>query len=166
MRGFEGAGKLVAGDIRKAGEARGFAVARLLTHWAEIAGSEVAAQCRPVRISYGKGGMGATLTLLTTGAAGPMLQMQLPALREKVNACYGYNAIARITLTQTAPMGFAEGQAQFAPAPPRASPALSPDLRARATREAALIRDDKLRAALERLAGNVLSKAQNSKGTS
>lgn len=165
-RGFEGAGKLVSGQIRKAGEARGFAVSRLLTHWAEIAGREIAAQCRPVRISYGKGGMGATLTLLTTGAAGPTLQMQLPALREKVNACYGYNAIARITLTQTAPMGFAEGQAQFGPAPRAKRPAApSPEIRQRAQGVTEGIADASLRTALERLAGNVLSKAQNSKGT-
>jgi hypothetical protein len=31
-----------------------------------------------------------------------------------VNAAYGYNAISRVRLTQTAPTGFAEGQAQFA----------------------------------------------------
>lgn len=163
-RGFEGAGKLVAPQIRKVGETRGFAVSRLLTHWAEIAGAEIAAQCRPVRISYGKGGMGATLTLLTTGAAGPMLQMRLPALREKVNACYGYNAIARITLTQTAPMGFSEGQAQFAPQRAPQKHSLPPELRARAQDVAQGVGDDSLRAALERLAGNVLSKAQSEKG--
>lgn len=165
MRGFEGAAKLVSRQIREAGEARGFAVSRVLTHWPEIAGSEIAAQCRPVRISYGKGGMGATLTLLTTGAAAPMLQMQLPALREKVNACYGYNAIARINLTQTAPTGFAEGQAQFTAARPAKRPAPSPELRDRANKAAAPIRDTDLRAALERLAGNILSKAQHAKGT-
>lgn len=61
--------------------------------------------------------MGATLTLLTTGPYAPLLEMQLPAIRDRVNACYDYNAIARITLTQTAPTGFAEGQASFDYAP-------------------------------------------------
>lgn len=165
MRGFEGAASLVSGHIRKAGEARGFAVARLLTHWAEIAGADIATLCRPVRISYGKGGLGANLTLLTTGAAAPMLQMQLSALREKVNACYGYNAIARITLTQTAPTGFSEGQAQFAP-PPAAQPDRpAPEIRQRATRVAHDVQDDDLRAALESLATNVLSKARQPGGT-
>jgi hypothetical protein len=40
------------------------------------------------------------LVILTTGAQAQMLEMQLPQLREKVNACYGYNAISRIRITQ------------------------------------------------------------------
>lgn len=164
MRGFEAASRLVESRIRKAGEARGFAISRLLTHWAEIAGPDIAAQCRPVKVGYSKGGLGGTLTLLTTGAAGPMLQMQLPALRERVNACYGYNAIARIHLTQTAPMGFAEGQAQFDPAPKAAAREPAPEIQTKARETAAPVRDQSLRAALERLACNVLSKAQQNKG--
>ncbi|MGB3278029.1 MAG: DUF721 domain-containing protein, partial [Pseudorhodobacter sp.] len=113
MRGFEAASGLLKERIRTAGEARGFAVTRLLTAWAEIVGADVAAITRPVKVGYGKGGLGATLTLLTTSANGPMVQMQLPAIKEKVNACYGYAAISRITITQTAPSGFAEGQAEF-----------------------------------------------------
>lgn len=164
MRGFEAASRLVESRIRKAGEARGFAISRLLTHWAEIAGPDIAAQCRPVKVGYSKGGLGGTLTLLTTGAAGPMLQMQLPALRERVNACYGYNAIARINLTQTAPMGFAEGQAQFEPAPKRSPHRPAPEIQTQARETAASVRDDSLRAALENLACNVLSKAHRNKG--
>ncbi|MGY6548311.1 MAG: DUF721 domain-containing protein [Roseinatronobacter sp.] len=163
-RGFEPAAQLVAPQIRKAGESRGFAIARLLTHWAEVAGPDIAGLCRPVRINYGKGAMGGTLTLLTTGAAGPMLQMELPQLRARVNACYGYNAIARIVLTQTAPTGFAEGQASFTPAPPPA-PARSQSRDGAARLEAAAgraahIDDADLRAALERLALNVLSRSE------
>lgn len=163
-RGFEAASGLLNTQIRKVGEARGFAVSRLLTHWPEIAGAELAACCRPVKVSYGRGGLGATLTLLTTGAAGPMLQMRLPALREKVNACYGYNAIARIALTQTAPTGFAEGQAEFTPAPKPAPKAPDPHVMHQAKAVADGVHDDGLRTALERLAGNVLSKAANNKG--
>ncbi|MDD7972437.1 DUF721 domain-containing protein [Roseinatronobacter alkalisoli] len=163
-RGFEAASGLLNTQIRKVGEARGFAVSRLLTHWAEIAGPELAACCRPVKVSYGRGGLGATLTLLTTGAAGPMLQMRLPALREKVNACYGYNAIARISLTQTAPMGFADGQAAFTPAPQPAPKAPDPQILRQAKAVADGVHDDGLRTALERLAGNVLSRASHNKG--
>lgn len=164
MRGFEAASRLMDKHIRKAGETRGFAVSRVLTHWAEIVGPDIAAQCRPVKIGYGKGGLGGTLTLLTTGAAGPMLQMQLPALREKVNACYGYNAVARIVLTQTAPTGFSEGQAQFLAAPKPAPRPPAPEVQAYASETAASVQDDGLRSALERLACNVLSKAQETKG--
>ncbi|MGO4851950.1 DUF721 domain-containing protein [Phaeovulum sp. W22_SRMD_FR3] len=158
MRGFEPAAGLMRERIRTAGEARGFAVARLLTHWAEVVGEEIAARARPVKVGYGKGAMGATLTLLTTGAAAPMLQMQLPAIRDKVNACYGYNAISKVILTQTAPTGFAEGQAQFAPAPKAVKPPPDPEICREAQATAAPVGDSDLRAALELLAQNVLTK--------
>lgn len=164
QRGFEATGGLLSAHLRKAVEKRGFAIARLLTHWAEVAGPDIAPHCRPVKIGHSKGAMGGTLTLLTTGAAGPMLQMQLPALRERVNACYGYNAIARITLTQTAPMGFAEGQTPFDSAPARIVRAPAPQVVKAAAATAAPITDPGLRAALERLACNVLSKDQQNKG--
>ena len=159
MRGFEPAAGLLRDRIRAAGESRGFAVSRLLTHWAEIAGESVAAVARPVKIGYAKGGFGATLTLLTTGAHAPVLQMQLPLLRDRVNACYGYNAVSRIVLTQTAPEAFAEGQAAFAPAPPRAA-APAPGVAAAARKAAGDIRDEGLRDALEALARNVLTRSR------
>jgi len=159
MRGFEPASGLLKERIRKAGESRGFAVTRLLTHWTEIAGEDIASMARPVKVSYPRDGFGATLTLLTTGAAAPMVQMQLPQIREKVNACYGYNAISRISLTQTAPIGFAEGQAQFTPAPKPEPKAIDPQIIEAAARTAAGCGDADLRSALETLAQNVLSRS-------
>lgn len=159
MRGFEQTSSLLAARIRQAGEARGFAVTRLLTHWDEIAGPSIAGIARPVEISYGRGGFGATLTLLTTGAQAPMLEMQKEALREKVNATYGYAAISRIRITQTAPTGFSEGQATFT----RPKPAVkAPDQAtiAKAHQVAAGVENDDLRAALETLAQNVLSRGK------
>ncbi|WP_074220414.1 DUF721 domain-containing protein [Rhodovulum sp. ES.010] len=158
MRGFERTSKLLAPRIRRAGEKRGFAVARLLTHWAEIVGEDVARIARPVEVKYGREGFGATLTLLTTGANAPMLEMQKDTIREKVNACYGYSAISRIRLTQTAPTGFSEGQARFAPAPPPAAPAPDPQRDRKAAALSGEVRDGDLRAALEALGRNVLSR--------
>jgi hypothetical protein len=164
MRGFEAASLIVGERIRSAAEKRGFAVARILTHWAEIAGPGLSEVTRPLKVSFPRDGFGATLSLLVSSAHAPVVQMQLPALRERVNACYGYSAIARITLTQTAPTGFAEGQTPFAPAPRRAVPAPDPATEARvalaASQTAAGIGDDKLRAALELLARNILRKSR------
>lgn len=156
-RGFEHASGLLAARIREAGESRGFAVSRLLTHWAEIAGADIAGIARPVNVSYARGGFGATLTVLTTGAQAPMLEMQKEALRERVNACYGYAAITRIRITQTAPTGFADGQVAFAPAPRRA-PQPDPAARSAAQAAAAPVTDEALRRALESLGENVLSR--------
>ncbi len=165
MRGFEAASGLLSERIRVAGEARGFAVARLLTQWDEIAGEALAAMARPVRIGYGRGGMGATLTLLCRGAEAPVVQMELPRLRERVNACYGYNAISRITITQTASEGFAEGQATFLHAPARrSSPVPDPETSARAGAVADGIGDTGLRDALAQLALNVFSRSKSQKG--
>lgn len=159
-RGFEPAFSLVSNQVRGAGEARGFAVARLVTHWAETVGEDLAKITRPVKIGYAQGGMGATLSLLVQGAQAPMVGMQLERIRERVNAVYGYNAISRIHLTQTASSGFAEGQAQFTHAPKTAP--RDPEAEARLTAAAAErtegVADPGLRAALDRLAQNILSR--------
>ncbi|WP_425053259.1 DUF721 domain-containing protein [Psychromarinibacter sp. S121] len=160
-RGFERASGLLSTRIREVGEKRGFAVSRVLTHWAEIVGADVAAICRPVNVSYGRGGFGATLTVLTTGAQAPMLEMQKDQIRERVNACYGYSAISRLKITQTAPTGFAEGQAAFAPAPAKPKPEPAPELRQRAAEASASVADDSLRRALEALGANVLSRQKD-----
>jgi hypothetical protein len=131
---------------------------RLLTHWAEIAGEDLARITRPVKIGYSRDGFGATLTLLTAAAQAPMVQMQLPVLREKVNACYGYSAISRISLTQTATTGFAEGRADFLHAPPAAPPATDPAHCREATARVRGVQDDGLRAALEMLTLNFLTR--------
>lgn len=166
MRGFEPAAGLLREPIRKAGETRGFAITRLLTHWPEIAGRDLAALCRPVKVSYGKGGLGATLSVLASGAAAPLVQMQLPALKERVNACYGYAAIARVTVTQTAATGFAEAQDTFTGPSNIAPPSPQALRRARQVVDRITdgVGDTDLKSALERLAENIL-KRQNGTGT-
>ncbi len=156
-RGFERASSLVANRVRAGGESRGFAVSRLLTHWAEIVGPDIARIARPVEVTYGRG-FGATLTLLTSGAQAPMLEMQKDHVRDRVNACYGYAAVQKIRITQTAATGFAEGQAVFEPAP-KVHPEQA-DISPEARESAADVRDAKLREALERLGANVLSPAK------
>ena len=69
-KGFKRTDSLLSAKIRQASETRGFAQSRLLTQWAEIVGQDTAAISRPVEVSYGRGGMGATLTLLTTARQG------------------------------------------------------------------------------------------------
>lgn len=160
-RGFAQAGKLVERQIRAAGETRGFAVSRVLTHWAEIVGADLAALMHPVDVRYGRdGGFGATLTVLCSGARAPLAEMRKDEVRARVNAAYGYNAIARVRVTQTAPQGFAEGQAAFGLAKASVASGPSPALQALATASAAPVGDADLRAALESLALNVLSRTR------
>ena len=164
LRGFEAAASLVRGSVRSAGESRGFALSRLLTQWAEVVGEDVAAQAVPVKIGYGKGGLGATLTLLVSGAAAPLVQMRLPQIREKVNGVYGYNAISRIHLTQTSATGFAEGQTPFAPKRQAEPQAPDPEAQKLANALSRDAQDETLRAALEALGEKVLSRPRHKKG--
>lgn len=156
-RGFEAASKLVASHLRGPLEKRGFSEAKLITHWREIVGEDVADSALPVKIRHSRGTLGATLVLLTTGGRAAILEMQKEAIRQKVNACYGYNAVSKIQITQTAPTGFAEGQVAFG-VPEAPKPGPSPQILSAAKQAAEPIQDDRLKEALERLARNVLTK--------
>ena len=154
---FRQAASLLGKEIREAGESRGFTVSRVLTHWSEIVGEELARSARPVEISYGREGLGATLTVLTTGAMAPIVEMQKPAIKDRVNACYGYAAISRVRVTQTSPTGFSEGRAEFKAAP-TALGAPSEQLKSKADALASQVEDNGLRSALSALAANVLKR--------
>lgn len=158
-RGFETAGALLSGALKAPAEKRGFADAKLLTHWVEIVGEDIAAIARPVKITWGRG-FGGTLVLLTTGANAPVLEMQKERILEQVNATYGYRAVAHVHITQTAPTGFAEGQVAFRAAKPAAPPAPDPVRLARAMAALDGIEDPGLKQALARLARNVSTPRQ------
>lgn len=161
QRGFEAASGLVKAPVRAAGESRGFVLARLLTHWTDIAGDDVAALTRPVRMNYGREGMGATLSLLVASAHAPMVQMMLPRIRDRVNAAYGYAAVSRINLTQTTASGFAETQASFA------GPAVTvcdPVAEKIATETTASVGNADLRMALEAFGKSILHRSSSETG--
>lgn len=158
-KGFTRTSSLLTPRIREASQKRGFAQSRLLTQWAEVAGEAIAAVSRPVEVSYGRGGMGATLTLLTTGANAPLLEMEKEKLRARVNSVYGYNAIARVRITQTAATGFAEGQVDFTHRPQASTEApQNPQVRQKAAEVAKPVADEGLRSALAQLGENILNK--------
>jgi hypothetical protein len=156
-RGFERTSSLLQGQIRKSAETRGFAETRMLTHWVEIVGEETARIARPVDVKYGRGSFGATLTLLTTGAQAPMLEMQKEQIRTRVNQVYGHAAISAIRITQTARSGFSEGKVQFSHAP-KQTLTVDPEKKAAAKAVAAPVKNDDLRAALEALGENILTR--------
>lgn len=155
-RGFERAVTLVGPELRTPAERRGFAETKLLTHWADIVGPEIAEMAVPVKVKFGRG-FGGTLILLTTGAKAPILEMSRETIITRVNACYGYSAIKDVQVTQTAPTGFAEGHVVFSPAKPKTKPAPDPARLERATKGLDHITDPVLRDALRKLAGNIIT---------
>jgi hypothetical protein len=89
-----------------------------------------------------------------------MVQMALPQLKDRVNAVYGYAAVHHIHLTQTAATGFAEGQAEFTPAP-KVLQAPDPATTAKAQAVTESVADPDLRSALEQLAQNILTRPRS-----
>ena len=158
-KGFTQASSLLTSRIRDASESRGFSQSRILTHWEEIAGHEIARIAQPVIISYSKHGFGATLTVLSVGANAPMLEMEKEKIRTKVNAVYGYNAITRIKITQIAAHGFVEAQAAFSLKPKLTDHTPAPKVLAEARKLVGSVKDPTFAQALEDLARNVLSKS-------
>lgn len=78
-----------------------FAEPTLAENWPSIAGAEIAALCRPGRITGGR--TGRTLEVRTpSGAAATALAMHLDDLQTRVNRFLGTGSIARISILQTA----------------------------------------------------------------
>lgn len=159
-KGFRRGAALIEPYVARASETRGFAVSRLLTHWRETVGSDVADICRPAEISYGRKALGATLTLETTGAFAPQVQAQSEAIRVAVNACYGYAAIARIRIRQVGPESLARDTGLARTHGRGAAPggADQAEVTAQARSTVGEISDPGLRSALEALARNILTR--------
>lgn len=151
--GFKRAGGLIGTQLGTVAARRGYVQARLLSLWAEIAGPQTAAMCWPIRLAPARGPAGGILTLGVSGANAPLVQMQLPALRDRVNAALGPASVGRIQIVHTAPQ-----EARATPAEHPASARVPVDLGDTAERLSS-IGDDDLRGALETLARNVLSRA-------
>ena len=139
----------------KTAGAAGFAQMRLLTHWADIVGAEIASIAHPVKVSYARQGNGARLTLLARPARAPELQMQLPRIKERVNASYGYSAISDIRITQSGDSsGFAAPISAFTHDQP--APQLPKAQAEKLQQVVADVTDPQLRILLESLGENIL----------
>ena len=159
--GFKKASVLLKKSIQNASESRGFAQSRVLTHWSEIVGEEISSVSIPTKVSYKTDGLGATLTILTSGSSGPILEMQKEFIRNKINAVYGYNAVHKIKITQSSPItliGKNENPKSIISKKNEMKAEISTSLQ-RVVNE---IDDKNLRQALEELAINVFTKLENS----
>ena len=79
----------------------GFVQSSIVSRWQEIVGARYAAVSAPesIRFPVGKKSSG-TLTLVVEGAHAPMMQHVAPAIMERVNQFFGYEAVARIAIKQ------------------------------------------------------------------
>ncbi|HEV2818402.1 MAG TPA: DciA family protein [Allosphingosinicella sp.] len=123
----------------------GFVQSSIVSRWKEIVGPRYAAVSAPesIRFPFGKKSNG-TLTLVVEGAHAPMMQHVAPAIVERVNAFFGYPAVARVS--------FRQGIVQAARARPRPAPPSLRPIPAELGESLREVADPELRACLESLA--------------
>lgn len=109
--------RLMGNVLGPAARRRGFAESAILSDWASIVGPVLAGRCQPVRVEFPRGRhQGGTLHLHARGGAALELQHMAPQLAERINGFFGFAAVRRIRLVQTAP-------------PPRKMPEPGPNVR-------------------------------------
>jgi hypothetical protein len=112
--GAKAVGSMVPSLTRKAFERFGFSTASLLTDWAHIVGADLARYSSPDRLKWPRGGtadsdgepgdgpsrQGATLVLRVDLGRGIDIQYKARQLIERINAHFGYRAVAEIRIIQ------------------------------------------------------------------
>jgi hypothetical protein len=123
---------------------RGFSEAQLIAQWSSVMGETLARHMAPERISFTRGGrQDGTLRLRVEPGFALEAQHREPQILERINAFFGYRAVARLALTQ-GPMPQGE------PARPKPRP-LGENERVALESRVAGIEDPGLRDALRRL---------------
>lgn len=123
---------------------RGFGEAQLVTQWDAVIGPELAAKLSPERIAFPRGERrNGTLRLRVASAFAVEAQHLEPVLIERINAFFGYGAVARLAFVQGPPVN-------AVPPPPTLRKLSAEEQRAIDSR-VARVADPELRAALARL---------------
>jgi hypothetical protein len=133
---------------------RGFAKADLIAVWPEIAGPMHASCTAPEKIVWPRHAetdaqSAGTLIIRADGPRAIFVQHELPQIVERVNAFFGYRAVAQARIVQ-GPVG---ARAPQPPVPPPFDEAAD----RRIASETAAVEDEGLRAALERLGRGVFT---------
>jgi hypothetical protein len=130
---------------------QGFASRELVTRWTEIAGSDLAAHCEPLKIQWprpveGQPQQPATLVLRVDGPMALEIQHSSAVILERVNRFFGWNAVGRLALRQ-APLTGRKSR--------KTAPAVDAETVAKVATTLTAIEDDELRAALARLGASI-----------
>lgn len=129
---------------------RGFSEGQLVAQWAEIVGADLARRMMPEKLTFPPGERrDGTLRLRVAPGFALEAQHREPQILERLNAFFGYRALARLALVQ--------GPLPTEPtAAPRRRRDLAPSERAALTQRVAGIADTELRDALMRLGEAVI----------
>ncbi len=144
--------RLIPDVAKKAWRSRGFINHEILSRWGDITGPETAQQSVPIKMVFPRGErMHAVLHLKVTPAHALMVQHNEPRIIERINGFFGYSAVSRIRIHQ-------------GPVPnrttPKAAPTPEPDPKAlaKSDRLTKPVKDDKLRALLQRWGADIMHK--------
>ena len=133
---------------------RGFGEAQLVTQWEAVIGAELAEKLSPERLTFPRGERrNGTLRLRVVSAFATEAQHLEPVLIERINAFFGYGAVARLVFIQGPPLN-------AAPAPPRLRKLSAEEQRALDARVAG-VADPELRTALVRLGSAIVGNRRN-----
>jgi hypothetical protein len=146
--------RAIAAEIPKIAGAilgkRGFAEAQLVAQWPAIIGDALAESVSPEKLSFSRGERReGTLHLRVAPGVALEVQHREPVLVERINAFFGYRAVARLALRQGPP------SRSFRPVPPPRR-ALKTEERQSLERQLAAVDHPELRAALARLGEAVI----------
>lgn len=164
--GFRALAETVAVLTRPIVGKRGFVSEAIVSGWETIVGQRLSPHVMPERISYPRGRQeGGTLHLrLATGALATELQHLEPRIIERINAVFGFSAVARLKVIH-APLPVPERSSQTRRQPP-APPLLTPRMAETLAADLAGISDPSLHAALFALGSAILAgQAAPSAGT-
>lgn len=156
-------GSFVPRLTRKAFEKYGFSAATLLTDWATIAGPQLAAYTAPERLKWpravdshgevgddAEGRPGATLILRVDGGRALDIEYRKRELVERINAYFGYRAVADLRILQAPVLAPKPRDAVSLPRRAPACPLPAADMSG--------IGDPGLKAALERMQAGIASR--------
>jgi hypothetical protein len=133
---------------------RGFGEAQLITQWEAVIGQDLAEKLSPERISFPRGERrNGTLRLRVASAFATEAQHLEPVLIERINAFFGYGAVARLALVPGPPLS--------AKPAPRRWRKLSVEVQRAIDARVAGVADPELRAALSRLGAAVAGNRRN-----
>ena len=130
---------------------QGFAARELVTRWAEIAGTEIAAHSQPLKMQWPRPVEGqpqepATLVLRVEGPMALEIQHASDVVLQRVNRFFGWSAVGRLALRQ-APLSRRN--------PPKSSRAPDAAAVAEIAETLSAVEDEELRAALARLGASI-----------
>jgi hypothetical protein len=148
-------GSFLPGLTSKVFEKYGFSTAGLITDWAAVVGNDLAGYTAPERIRWPRNvehneevasnrRRAATLVLRVEGARALDVQYRARLIIERINAYFGYAAVADLRIVQAPVMPLRQAPLHRAPAPPQPL-----------TDEVAAISNPALRDALGRLGADI-----------